>query len=516
VASLDNSSRSILQATYAPVAVDATKSADEGRAVEKHSFLASIQINTDEIKRVRQAVANDGIAHYEGFSASADEVQLALDACERLAAEQDARAPLLAAPFLAAVKPAALIVVGGAIASDRSAAAVHTPSTSPADGNVALQTVETAMTKPEFDPGRVTRDLVTGFARSSQVEPVGFLHLERLMFTPSGIERGELVHSIPMAPEEEINVAHKEWSTTSEEFQRIDTDYEEQFSEIGVAEKSELAQATSSQHQHSSGLNTGVTASGSYGPVTVTASLSTNAADSASASEQASRNVSASTTRKASKRSQQEHKVSFKVASAAGTQDEAVRRIRNPFTDKAVRFDYYQLVRKWKVDLYRYGIRLTFDLTIPDPGAALFARIEESQAIAATLEEGFGSPDATEPWAKFSVRPSDLRRDNYLALAAEYGASVPSPPEEFHTLEVPVFRKWNNFDETRIGDVITVEFDVPEGYALSEKIAQRYMVQQFEGDEEGPRIWDDSAEPANVGDSRKIVLQIVVKRAALY
>jgi len=58
-------------------------------------------------------------------------------------------------------------------------------------------------------------------------------------------------------------------------------------------------------------------------------------------------------TRKASSRVKKEHKQSFKVASAAGTEDQAVRLIINPFPDKATRVDYYQLVRKWRVDLYR-------------------------------------------------------------------------------------------------------------------------------------------------------------------
>jgi hypothetical protein len=94
------------------------------------------------------------------------------------------------------------------------------------------------------------------------VEPVGLLHLERLNFVPAGIERGELVHSVPLTPGEEVNITHKEWSNTSEEFSKIVTDFMEAYSEEGVTEKAELTQSSSSQEQHSSGFNTGVTASG--------------------------------------------------------------------------------------------------------------------------------------------------------------------------------------------------------------------------------------------------------------
>src|SRR5438105_6352543 len=102
------------------------------------------------------------------------------------------------------------------------------------------------------------QNLNFGFGQMMQVIPVGLLHLERLGFTPAGIERGELVHSVPLSPGEHVNITHKEWSNTSEEFQTIVTDFLEAYSEQGVTEKSELTQSTGSQSQHSSGFNLGV------------------------------------------------------------------------------------------------------------------------------------------------------------------------------------------------------------------------------------------------------------------
>ncbi|HEV8629019.1 MAG TPA: hypothetical protein VGV61_01795, partial [Thermoanaerobaculia bacterium] len=169
------------------------------------------------------------------------------------------------------------------------------------------------------------RDLTHHFRQRIATEPVGLLHLERLSFIPAGIERGELVYAVPLSPGEVVNLTHKEWSNTSEEFHRIVTDFLEEFSEEGVTEKSELAQSTQSQHQHSLGFNMSVTASGGFGPVSVSASTGLNLADSTSQSQTTSRNQSHELTRKASARSRREHKVSFKVASAAGTEDQAVR-----------------------------------------------------------------------------------------------------------------------------------------------------------------------------------------------
>jgi len=264
---------------------------------------------------------------------------------------------------------------------------------------------------PQFDGmTEAGEDAIEGFVRRMNTEPVGLLDLEKLIFIPAGIERGELVHSIPLSPGEEVNVSHKEWSNNSEEFQRIVTDYMEGFSEEGVAEKSDMAQSTNSQQQHTNGYNLGVTASGGYGPVNITASAAYNASEASSNSEQMSRNHSMSITRKASSRVTKEHKISFKVASASGTEDQAVRKIKNPFVDKATRVDYYQLIRKWKVDLVRYGVRLTYDITIPEPGSDLLSKIKEIEDITTKLQEEIG----------FKLKLEDIGHDNYDQLCAMY------------------------------------------------------------------------------------------------
>jgi len=299
------------------------------------------------------------------------------------------------------------------------------------------------------------------------IEPVGLLHLERLSFIPAGIERGELVHSVPLSPGEEVNISHKEWSNTSEEFERIVTDYIETYSEEGVTEKSEIAQSTNSQQQHSSGFNLGVTASGSYGPVSISTTVGYNVANSASSTEATARNHSSEMTRRASSRVKKEHKTSFKVASASGTEDQAVRLIKNPYPDKATRVDYYQLVRKWRVDLYRYGVRLTYDVTIPEPGSDILSKILEIQALTAALSEGFGSPGSTLPWARFDLTPNGITRGNYLALAAQYGAVVDPPPVESDSIIKSCTHQWENKDAAKKDEYITFDITIPAEYEVT-------------------------------------------------
>jgi hypothetical protein len=323
-----------------------------------------------------------------------------------------------------------------------------------------LATAGASYTLPQFRSAALsmvtaTKDANYAFEQRLQIEPVGMLHLERLAFIPAGIERGELKYSVPLAPGEQVNISHKEWSNTSEEFERIVTDFIEAFSEEGVTEKSELTQSTTNQQQHSSGFDLGVTASGGWGPVSISTTANYNVSNSASVSQQTACNQSNELTRKASSRSKKEHKTSFKVASASGTEDQAVRLIKNPFPDRTTRVDYYQLVRKWRVDLYRYGLRMTYDLTIPEPGSDILSKLVELKAVTATL-----------PWARFDLTPKQITRDNYLGLAAQYGVTVEPPPAD----EVPVARaftrNWPNKDSSNDSDYTTFEVEVPEGYTV--------------------------------------------------
>lgn len=332
------------------------------------------------------------------------------------------------------------------------------------------------------DSVNATQDVLHYFAKRMQVEPVGMLHLERVGFTPAGIERGELIHSVPLSPAEHVNITHKEWSTRSEEFQNIVTDFLEEFSEQGVAEKSELTQSTNSQSAHSMGFSLGVTASGGYGPVSISTSTNFNIASSSSQSEQVARNQSSELTRRASSRSKKEHKISFKVASASGTSDQSVREIINPFPDKAARVDYYQLIRRWQVDLFRYGVRLTYDLAISEPGSQILARIMEIDALSAALRQGFNAEGATASWARFDLKVGEVKRNNYSKLAAQYGTVVSEPPPDSIKAYRSFTAKWADKSQAEHREWNSFEIEVPDGYEVIGAKTDRYHWQWDEDD----------------------------------
>jgi hypothetical protein len=267
-----------------------------------------------------------------------------------------------------------------------------------------------------------TQSLIDDFLLGFTFEPVGRIHLERMEMIPVGIEHGELLYSVPLTPKETVNIAHREWSQTAATFENIVEDFFEGYSELGVAEKTDISTASSNETKHSSSFD--ANASVNFGYNASPYSLTTSAAiDYGTKSDDAqstkdSRAHSLSITRTASARTRKDHKQTFRVSSVAGTEDQAVRVLTNPSDSKAMRVDYFRLMRKWQVDLIRYGLRMTYDLVIPNPGNALASKVLEIQSIDRFLNMDY----------EFPLKVLEVRPDNYQALAQQYGTAVDAPP----------------------------------------------------------------------------------------
>jgi len=314
-----------------------------------------------------------------------------------------------------------------------------------------------------FNPGAL-KGVINGFQSRMTIEPVGNLHLERIEMYPSGVERGELVHSIPLAPGETVNISHKEWAITNKEFEDIVQDYFEGYSEQGVADKTDISMSNDSQSQHATALNVGSSLSASYSSVTLSTNFGYNSTSNDSQSKKDSRTHSISITKKASARTKKDHKVTFKVTSVTGSEDQSVRVISNSSPTNSMRIDYFQLARKWKVDLLRYGLRMTYDIVIPNPGSGIITLVSDVKSLDALINTPFtfSLPLSAIYYNSLAVNPQDV--SNYDQLAAQYDASVTAPPEP---------RKWvnvhketaevNDYDHVHFD---SVEFDIDDNYYI--------------------------------------------------
>jgi hypothetical protein len=303
-------------------------------------------------------------------------------------------------------------------------------------------------------------------ANNLQTSPVGMLNLERLEMTPAGIERGGLIATVPLAPKERTFVVHKEWSVTTQEFTSIVTDSLENFSETGVTENTQMTQATTSQVAHNNQFNVTASASGGIGFVSGSTSTAFGNQDTNSQSATQSRQHSIQTTRLASSRVRQSHKTSISTTTVAGTSNATTRRIENPSDTDAMRVDYYSMMRKWYVALYRYGLRMTYDITVAEPGAMLRVPYAMIDAYEQQLSNAF----------VFPYKHSDITESNYLDLADTYSVDVPSPPSpDNKVLDVSA-----GFNHNNVAPVSST-FNVPDGYWISEVL--------FTGAHVGEKPW---------------------------
>ncbi|MCL4226571.1 MAG: hypothetical protein KJZ91_19070 [Myxococcales bacterium] len=315
--------------------------------------------------------------------------------------------------------------------------------------------IETVLSTGEVEDW--TDDLVDGFEERMRVEPIGRLHLERIDMSPVGVERGELLHSVGLAPKESVVLIHREWSSRETSFEKVVTDEFEQSTEDGVTENTELASATEVQSRHARELSVDATATGGFGFASTTVTLGYGTTSEDATAAQASRNHAVEVTRRASARTRKEHKTTFTVKESAGVEDQSVRTLSNPSETEPMRIDFHQLLRKWEVDLYRHGVRLTYDVVVPSPGIDLLENIDELRRIDHLLAQPF----------VFELAPGTITRTNWSALAARHTAQVEAPPPELVMLRQQMFFGNPSSDEANRNRLEAFEFELPDGYRVA-------------------------------------------------
>lgn len=326
-------------------------------------------------------------------------------------------------------------------------------------------------------------EAIQGILDSFYFQPVGCLHLERLNFTPIGYERGELVYSLPLLPGETTRLTHREWSRTEKEFSKIIATSLETSTQDMLSEKTEMAQSFQTQQRHDENFKASVSASAGYGPVSIKAEVSKNINDSESESRSFTASRAKEITHSASSRAKQEHKISFRITSEYEEENESFREISNP-NEHAVRWDFHRLMKKWKIDLYRYGIRLTYDLVIPEPASYLLQKYWELKLI----EEELMRPNAI-----YNITPSDIDHYTWRGLETKFGASLDPPPM---AEIIRIFHKEQKFEENskQVTAYDYLPLELPEGYRFIEYDAQGTVLKSLE------IIWTRAIEELNLDD----------------
>lgn len=440
---LPHARRGMYKATYSPVAIPQPPSGGGAqllRGPEKAAFVRSLEIaeaEADELRR-REAVpaavldaltspsATTALPARLGPLPAADLIQLAISVAElRKEVAEQLRAP----------------------APTGFAAALATTAAESAETEARART---AVSKAAF-----AERAAVDFSKRVAITPVGRLHLERIDMTPAGTERGELLSTIPLSPKETVNVVHKEWSTITDTFESVVKDELESYSEKGVTEKTELSQSAESQTKVANALDLSAHVSGSYGFVTFSTDSSFKHEDNETTTRKESSNHSMELTQKASLRAKKEHKVTISTVSVVGKEETSTRTLTNPSATQAMRIDYYSLMRKWRVQLYRYGLRMTYDLVLPDVGAGFRRTYTRLRAIDTELAKAFS----------FTLDPETITEEKRKELQERYHVILePEPPLTDEVRTAPAHYEFG--DDLAVHTAV-VEFEIPDGYAVT-------------------------------------------------
>jgi hypothetical protein len=443
---LQNATRRVAKATYVPLSLSATGSSSElpTQSVQKFGFIRQLQLQPGDVDRL-QAVIETAATLSTDLAVTSDSIPwTTLKSFEGTPMTSQLPSPSV----FATVPSANLLALGNALVSLRKQSLGDAHGQESPDAVVsgaALNLLNATILSTQVFEANVT------------ATPVGMLNLERLDMTPAGIERGELLATIPLAPLERTSVVQKEWSAITQDFTSVVTDSLENYSEQGVTDNTDLSQSTTNQSQYSNQFNINSTASGGIGFVSGSVSAGFTAQNAGSHSATVSQKHAVETTRKASSRVKQEHKMTISTSTVEGSSETSTRILQNPSPTDPMRVDYFSLMRKWYVGLYRYGLRLTYDLVIPAPGGTLREIYMQLADLQSKASEGFSFPYAY----------SDITSMSYPGLSEQFGAAVDPPPEATQILTV-------GGDQVQglstSGGVVTfwpLTINVPDGYWIT-------------------------------------------------
>jgi hypothetical protein len=244
--------------------------------------------------------------------------------------------------------------------------------------------------------------------------------------------------------------------------------------DLQSTERQEMSKASQDTIREDERFKIGATISGGFGRVVqaeVSTEYETTSSQEQTESTQTSfaRDVTQRTASKISERIRSEHTIrtieEFEEKNAHG--------FDNTLGTEHVIGIYQWLDRVYEAQVHDYGIRLFFDVMVPEPAAFLL------QAIASRVSaaEGLERPKP------FTRKPSELTPENYHDYVRTYqAADVEPPPPLYRTVSLPLEGTTQNATDPEL--TRTQEVQIPDGYeAVSAWVTASFVAwEKVDGD----------------------------------
>ena len=280
---------------------------------------------------------------------------------------------------------------------------------------------------------------------------------------------------------EEITVRETE-KTTSEE------------RELESTSRFELTRETSETIREDASLKAGLTLSGSYGP---SVDFSSSAEGSFSRSKEEATKTAAQFSQEVTERSAIRMTQRILERSSLRVTNEVIDKNTHTLDNSGAGSTenisgVYQWVSKvYEAQMFNYGLRTLYDFMVPEPASFLIAALQKVHASTIEIEKP----------VIFTLRPDQIREDNYFDWVHRYGATdVQPPPETYQTKSID-YKSGGGDDDAdynhsgqltigegykaiygTIGNVVTIWED---NYVVDVVLGKRYH--RFTGSD---RIWN--------------------------
>lgn len=215
---------------------------------------------------------------------------------------------------------------------------------------------------------------------------------------------------------------------------------EEQTSSVSTDERFSQAFQAQKTASTSLGIEAGVSASGKFGPVQVSASVNASFTTAKSSTESVAQEYAKEVSEEATRRVSTSIRESSSVTVLNESQDTTLRGFNNEDGTEHVNGIYRWVDAEYEARLLNYGRRLMFTLDVPEPSALYLARLAQNEAeeLAGLVEPvplnrvnpGDGKPLPADSTLDGVTSFEDVLESNYAALTALYEVASELPPTE--------------------------------------------------------------------------------------
>ena len=249
---------------------------------------------------------------------------------------------------------------------------------------------------------------------------------------------------------------------------------EEKTRDTQSTDRFELKKETEQTIKEDMSVQAGVTASGGFGPVTISAhgdfAYSTSKQESMKSSANFARDIVDRSVSKVQKKVTTER--TTKVFHE--TEETDTHGVDNKKGSGNVTGVYRWVEKKYRAQVYNYGRRLMLEFIVPEP-AAFFQ--------AAQMHPGAAKIDAKppEPFLDLngnSLTPADIDLHSYAILAGRYNAAGVSPPPPEWTYLATAFEQ-NSVQNAQTVSKSVKDIVIPEGYTLDSYQANGALIWEW-------------------------------------